>query len=148
MVSTAILSTRRELSAVKVLDIGSLIVGVVVTAAAITFGVQATHTAKGLLDGYPASLYFTFAAIGLIAIAGDPRLIIRDGIRGKSRIVRHLWRMCFAMFVANGSFFLGQAKLLPRQFRIFPLLAIPGVIPILFLFYWLVRVRFIGWYDP
>ena len=30
------------------------------------------------------------------------------------RIARHLWRMCFAFFIATGSFFLGQQDILPK----------------------------------
>ncbi|HEX7466039.1 MAG TPA: hypothetical protein VF309_05315, partial [Usitatibacter sp.] len=49
---------------------------------------------------------------------------------------------CFAMFIATGSFFLGQAKLLPESMRIFPLLAVPVVLVLLLMVYWWVRVSF------
>lgn len=39
--------------------------------------------------------------------------------------------MCFALFVASGSFFLGQADEFPEAFRIYPLLAIPAFLPLL-----------------
>src|SRR5262249_40598328 len=54
--------------------------------------------------------------------------------------VRHLWRMSFAMFIATGSFFLGQAKLLPRPYRIMPLLAVPPLLPLALLAYWPARL--------
>jgi hypothetical protein len=50
--------------------------------------------------------------------------------------------MCFAMFIASGSFFLGQAKVIPKPIRIMPLLAVPALLPLVLMFYWLVRVRF------
>ena len=50
--------------------------------------------------------------------------------------------MCFALFVATGSFFLGQADVFPRSMRIIPLLAIPALLPLLLMFYWLARVSF------
>ncbi len=46
------------------------------------------------------------------------------------------------MFIATGSFFLGQAKLLPESMRIFPLLAVPVVLVLLLMVYWWVRVSF------
>jgi hypothetical protein len=68
------------------------------------------------------------------------------GLQGAQRITRHLWRMCFSLFIASGSFFLGQAKVIPKPIRILPLLAIPALLPLVLLFYWLVRVRFTKWY--
>jgi hypothetical protein len=68
------------------------------------------------------------------------------GLAGAQRIARHLWRMCFSLFVASGSFFLGQAKVFPKPIRILPLLAIPALLPLVLLLYWLVRVLFTKWY--
>jgi membrane protein DedA with SNARE-associated domain len=49
--------------------------------------------------------------------------------------------MCFALFVASGSFFLGQADEIPEPLRSYPLLAIPAFLPLVVLLYWLWRVR-------
>jgi hypothetical protein len=35
-------------------------------------------------------------------------------ISDRQRITRHLWRMCFGLFIATGSFFLGQQAVFPR----------------------------------
>ena len=51
-----------------------------------------------------------------------------------------------ALFVASGSFFLGQAKIFPKPMRIYPLLAIPALLPLALMLYWLVRVLFTKWY--
>ena len=48
--------------------------------------------------------------------------------------------MCLALFVASGSFFLGQADEIPEPLRIYPLLAIPAFLPLVALLYWLWRV--------
>jgi hypothetical protein len=53
--------------------------------------------------------------------------------------------MCFSLFIASGSFFLGQAKVFPKPMRIYPLLAIPAFLPLVFLVYWLVRVSLTKW---
>ena len=68
-------------------------------------------------------------------------------LEGAQRIARHLWRMCFALFVASGSFFLGQAQVFPKPVRIYPLLAIPALLPLLLMLYWLARVLFTRWYE-
>jgi len=77
----------------------------------------------------------------MLAAIGDVRAIRARGLRGSGRLARHLWRMCFALFIATGSFFLGQMKFIPEPVRIVPLLLVLGFAPILFLFYWMWRVR-------
>ena len=80
----------------------------------------------------------------LLAAIGDLRAIRGGGLRGSRRLARHLWRMCFGLFVATGSFFLGQMKFMPEPVRIVPLLLVLGFAPIVFLFYWMWRVRVRG----
>jgi hypothetical protein len=80
----------------------------------------------------------------LLAAIGDLRAIRAGGLRGSRRLARHLWRMCFGLFVATGSFFLGQMKFIPEPVRIVPLLLVLAFAPIVFLFYWMWRVRVRG----
>jgi hypothetical protein len=49
--------------------------------------------------------------------------------------------MCFAMWTATGSFFLGQAQVIPKPLRIQPLLLLLAFLPLPAMFYWLWRVR-------
>lgn len=49
--------------------------------------------------------------------------------------------MCFALFIAAMSFFLGQADEIPEELRMPALLAVPISIPLLAMAYWLWRVR-------
>ena len=80
----------------------------------------------------------------LLAAIGDLRAIRAGGLRGTRRLARHLWRMCFGLFVATGSFFLGQMKFVPEPVRLVPLLLVLAFAPILFLVYWMWRVRVRG----
>lgn len=80
----------------------------------------------------------------LLAAIGDLRAIRAGGLRGSRRLARHLWRMCFGLFIATGSFFLGQMKFIPEPVRIVPLLLVVAFAPILLLFYWMWRVRVRG----
>ena len=93
---------------------------------------------RGAGMAYPL---FIFAGVALSAAAGDRRMIRAGGIHGAARLRRHLWRMCFALFVAAGSFFLGQADEFPPALRIRPLLAFPVVAVLATMLYWLRRLR-------
>jgi hypothetical protein len=46
----------------------------------------------------------------MLPSAGDARMLARGGVLGAKRIARHLWRMCFGLFIAAGSFFLGPSN--------------------------------------
>lgn len=57
------------------------------------------------------------------------------------RLSRHLWRMCFALFVATGSFFIGQQDVMPAVVRGSPFLFVLGFAPLGIMLFWLVRIR-------
>jgi len=79
--------------------------------------------------------------IMLLAASGDLRALRAGGLRGPRRLARHLWRMCFGLFVATGWFFLGQMNFIPEPVRNVPLLLALAFAPIPFLIYWLWRVH-------
>lgn len=142
MVTTALLTTRRRAARVEWFDLAALLLGLAVAAAGLAFGFTALRSADGRLDGYPPQLFFIFGSIAALASAGDARMMLAGGLQGRRRIARHLWRMCFALFIATGSFFLGQAKVFPKQLRVMPLLATLAVLPLALMLYWLARVSF------
>jgi hypothetical protein len=49
--------------------------------------------------------------------------------------------MCLALLIATFSFFVGQAEVIPKPIRIYPLLVIPPLVVLAALLYWLWRVR-------
>ena len=89
-------------------------------------------------------MHFFIATVLILAAAGDVR-IMRSGMpRGGPRLARHLWRMCFALFIAAGSFFSIRervAKILPEPFTTAPMRALPILLVFGAMFYWLWRVR-------
>ena len=85
--------------------------------------------------------YFLFGGVGLLAGVQDVRVLRAGPPTGSARLRRHLWRMCFALFVAAMSFFLGQADEFPKEFRIYPLLTLPGLIALGSMAWWLWRLR-------
>ncbi len=104
----------------------------------LSFGVMAVnHPVRGV----PTPMIFFVGTVALLAAAGDWRLLRAGAITGARRLARHLWRMCFGLFIASGSFFFGQVKFLPRPLRIPPLLAALGIAPLIVLLYWMWRVR-------
>jgi hypothetical protein len=107
-------------------------------------GIDALGRPKMMVNGVPAPMILFLGTVALLAGVGDLRLIRAGEIRGTKRIARHLWRMCFGLFVASGSFFLGQMRFFPRAVRIPWLLAIPALAPLVILVYWMWRVRIRG----
>ena len=84
---------------------------------------------------------FINAAVMALGWWGDVR-VSRHGVpRGAARVRRHLWRMCFATFVASGSFFLGQADSLPAPLRIQPVPTTLAILPLLLMLLHLWRYR-------
>lgn len=84
-----------------------------------------------------------FALAGLCALAGllDLNAVLRKTLNPTQRIARHLWRMCFAFFIATGSFFLGQQDVLPAAVRGSPALFVLAFAPFAVMAFWLVKVR-------
>lgn len=93
------------------------------------------------INGVPAGMMLFMATILLLAAIGDFRMVRAGGIQGTRRVARHLWRMCFGLFIATGSFFIGQMKFIPEPVRILPLLLVLGISPLVILLYWMWRVR-------
>ena len=116
-----------------------MLVALAVGLTSLTFGLGALANG-GKRNGMPAFPFFMFGVVGLLASVGDVRTIRSGGLRGPSRLARHLWRMCFALFIAALSFFLGQAKVIPKPVRIPALLALPGLAVLVTMLYWLWRV--------
>jgi hypothetical protein len=146
MVTTALLTVRLRDRGSRWIDAGALVIGAAVGAFAMKSGFDALNTPTGSLNGVPAGMMFFFAAVVLLAVVGDLRVLFVGRLQGAQRIARHLWRMCFSLFIASGSFFLGQAKVIPKPIRILPLLAIPALLPLALLLYWLARVLLTKWY--
>jgi uncharacterized membrane protein len=84
---------------------------------------------------------FVLAALLLACALGDLRWIRRGTLSRTQRLRRHLWRMCFAFFIATGSFFLGQQQVLPRALHGSPVLWLLALAPFAVMAWWLVRVR-------
>jgi hypothetical protein len=140
LVWTSLTTVRPRRSETRRVELGAMAVMLVVALATLAVGVRQLVTGERLY-GIPAFPYFLFGLSGLAAVAGDVR-VLRSGPRlGRARLARHLWRMTFALFIAAMSFFLGQAKVIPKPLRLGPLLAVPPLTALVMLLWWLWRVR-------
>ncbi len=118
----------------------SLALGVAVCE--VTFGIQAATSPTGKRFGYNFVPYAIFGTVALLAVAGDLRMLVGSGVSGTQRIARHLWRMCFAWFIASASIFLARPHLFPAIMRKSGALIFLTVLPLILLVFWMVRVKF------
>ena len=143
-VGTALTTVRPGSAWTRTFNVAALMVVVGLALLTIVGGVQAFNSPGGFLNGVPFLMFFFLATVMLLAAAGDVR-IMRFGVpRGGPRLARHLWRMCFALFIAAGSFFSVRervAKILPEPFTTAPMRALPILLLFGAMFYWLWRVR-------
>jgi len=143
-VGTALTTVRPESPWTRRSHIAGLIVAAGLALVDILGGVKAFNSPRGNLDGVPFAMLFFLATIMILAAAGDVRVIRSGMLSGRLRLGRHLWRMCFALFIAAGSFFSIRervAKVLPAPFTTAPMRALPILLLFGAMFYWLWRVR-------
>jgi uncharacterized membrane protein len=141
LVFTAYTAVRPLPGVGRRVDIALLMLASTIAAATYTSAFTALGRPGNQINGVPAGMMFFMATITLLAAAGDARMIRAGGVQGARRLARHLWRMSFALFIASGSFFLGQMKFIPEQIRIVPLIVVVAVSPLALLLYWMWRVR-------
>jgi hypothetical protein len=123
---------------------GALLVALALTLFEIWMGVKAFASPRGAINGVPFFMLFFLASITLTGAAGDVRVMWSGPLRGAPRLRRHLWRMCFALFIAAGSFFSIRArvaKVLPELFTTPLMRALPVLLIFVAMFYWMWRVR-------
>lgn len=139
LVFTGLTAVRAPAFSSRRLDLGSMLAGFAIGLGSFASAVRVL--AGGDARSGMAVPLFMFAVVGLLAGVGDLRMIRSDGLRGPRRLARHLWRMCFALYIAAASFFLGQADEFPEGLRDRGLLALPVLAVIGSMLYWLWRVR-------
>lgn len=117
-----------------------------IVACAVALGAAAALLWTGLTSGSPPTpvgVGPVFALAGVCLLAGllDLNAILRGKLTPVQRLSRHLWRMCFAFFIATGSFFLGQQDVMPAAVRGSPMLFVLGFAPLVVMLFWLIRIR-------
>ncbi|HYC58447.1 MAG TPA: hypothetical protein VEK79_02675 [Thermoanaerobaculia bacterium] len=145
---TALTAVRPVSRWTRSINIAALTVALGLAVAAIAGGVESINSPGLSPGGVPLRtigvMSFVLAIALLLAAAGDVRIILSGLPRGGPRLARHLWRMCFALFIAAGSFFSIRervAKILPEPFTSGPMRVLPILVLFGAMFYWLWRVR-------
>ncbi len=110
------------------------------------WGVKVARGQTAVKNQSSVGAYVFFGALALMCTAGDVRMLLRGGLSGTQRLVRHLWRMCFGWFIATISFFLGQQRVFPAWLRGSYVLVVLAFLPLIFLIFWFVRVRLTNTY--
>jgi uncharacterized membrane protein len=147
-VGTALTTVRPASPWTRRINAAALTFGLGLALVAMVGGVKAVNSPGVSPGGVPfrtiGVMSLVLATILLLAAVGDVR-IMRFGLpRGGPRLARHLWRMCFALFIAAGSFFSIRervATILPEPLTTGPMRALPILLLLAAMFYWLWRVR-------
>jgi hypothetical protein len=143
-VVTALTTVRPASPWTRGINIAGLTIAVGLALFQIVSGVQAFSSPTGWHNGAPYQMLFFLGAILTLAAIGDARILQFGMPRGRPRLARHLWRMCFALFIAAGSFFSIRARvatILPDPLTTGPMRALPILLVFAAMFYWLWRLR-------
>jgi hypothetical protein len=138
LVITSLLTVRPLGPRGRWLSIALMLVALTVGLTDLVFALKTFAGTSMRWAGIPLMM---FASVGILGSVGDFRVMRSGALRGSARIARHLWRMSFALFIAALSFFIGQAKVIPKPIRIIPLLVLPVLAVLVTMLYWMWRVR-------
>jgi len=144
LVATAWLTARRRNGETNIFDWAAFLFASTVGVLIMTHVVRLATGAVAPKPGVPIGMIFFLGSVALLAAAGDLRMLVRGGVFGRQRIVRHLWRMCFSFFIATGSF-LAQRRVI--AFVGSPKILLLSALPLILMIFWLIRVRFTKAYE-
>src|SRR5215813_12147221 len=102
LVLTAWLTARRTDGQTSKLDWAAILIPLTLGSLSWMSGVKTVRNGAGSQNGVPVGMTLFMGSVMLLAAAGDIRMLMRGGVVGAKRIVRHLWRMCFGLFIASG----------------------------------------------
>ena len=141
LVATSWMVARRPNGRPGMFDWCALAAVIALVGLTATWAAEAVISPTGMKNGYTPRPFVFLGSIALIAMIGDIQMLARGGITGVRRIARHLWRMCFALFIASASIFLARQRLFPHFVRASGALYLLSFLPLILMIYWLLRVR-------
>ncbi len=134
LVITSLATVRSPFAGSRRLDRAAMVAAFAIGAGSLLVAI--TGGARGGM-AFPLVM---FGVVALFAGEGDRRMIRAGGLKGASRLRRHLWRMCTALFIAAASFFLGPVRRIPEPLRL-PALRLIPLLVFVTMAYWLWRYR-------
>ena len=145
LVASGFLTVKRRTPNVRRAEISGAAIAIALGLFSVSLGLDALSRPGGTRGGIPFVVFFLFGSVALLSALGDIRMVRAGGVRGVPRLSRHIWRMCYALWIAAASFFHGPrarvAKLLPEPLMDPLLLALPGLLVLGSMIYWLWRIR-------
>ena len=117
-----------------------LVVALAITAMGLMFMRMASVSETGTVDGSPPEAFVIFVFAGSLAAIGELRVIVSGNLTNKSRIIRHVWRICFSLFFASASLFFGQPQVFPSWFNATILPALLAVFPMMVLLIYVLKI--------
>lgn len=138
LVGTAWMAGRRREKKVSAFDYTALAMISAMVVAEMILGAAAIR--RGSIAGYPPYLFFIVGAIAALFAMSDVRMIVRGGIAGAPRLVRHVVRMSFAFLIALLSFYPSRARLFSQTVNDSHLLYIPHVLVFGAAMLWIARL--------
>jgi uncharacterized membrane protein len=141
LVVSATLALKPALARARPLLAASIAWALTLSAFAFRLALEGAASAGGMVDRIPVAPIVLFGSVALVAAAMDARLWWTQRLEGPARLVRHLWRMCFALWMAATSLFIGQPRYFPEWLRQrMELRAIPVLLVMAVGLYWLGRL--------
>lgn len=141
LVATGWMTVRRKAGTIGAFEKAACIAAFLMAAGVAAVGIAARNSADGLVGGYPATPYFVVAGIVAVAAMLDLRVVLSGGLTGVPRLSRHVWRIGLAFWVAVGSFFLGQQRVMPEAVQGSLWLTVPPLAAMAAILFWLVKLR-------
>ncbi len=147
-VGTAVTTVRATTRSTTYINAAALVLALGLAALIVVGGINDINSPELSSGGVPRRtigvMSLIIATVLLLGAVGDIRIMRFGPLRGGPRLARHVWRMCFALFIAAGSFFSIRervATILPAPFTSGPMRALPILLLFGAMFYWLWRLR-------
>ena len=104
LVATAWATAKRRDGETSIFDWAALLIPLWAGIGGWINGLEAVHSPTGSKYGVPAGMHFFLGSVMLLATAGDVRMLVRGGVFGAQRIVRHLWPCALGCSSPRGPF--------------------------------------------
>jgi hypothetical protein len=138
---TGVTALRPQTPRSRRVDAALMLVALAAGLTMIASGAETLAAGRWARNGVPVPMTLFLGTVTLLSAASDVRVLRAGPPAGAARLTRHLLRMCFALWIAAGSFFLGQADEFPEALRVPALLALPVLAPLVAMAYWTWRLR-------